>query len=754
MSIYDDDALLYHSSGRPGKIAVTATKPLSTQRDLSLAYTPGVAAACRAIHADPDEVFRYTSRGNLVAVVTNGTAVLGLGNIGPEAGKPVMEGKANLFKKFADIDVFDIELDAHTADEIVAIVKAMAPTFGGINLEDIKAPECFEIERRLQAELDIPVFHDDQHGTAIISAAALMNAVEISGRQMADTCVVFSGAGAAAIACAELYIALGLRRENITMFDSRGAITTRRTGLPPHKAAFAIDADVPSMAAALDGADAFVGLSVADILTAEMIAGMTPQPIIFAMANPDPEIAWAVARQARPDAIIATGRSDHPNQVNNVLGFPFVFRGALDCRARKITEEMKVAATRALAALARADVPDEVLRAYDVETMAYGPEYIIPKPFDARVLLWVAPAVAEAAAASGVARTPIADLDAYRARLHVLVQRAAGLMSPLLRRAQASTRQRLVFPDGPDRQVIRAAQILIEERICTPVLLGSREKIAARAEAAGVSLDGVIIEEPSGERFDALAEKLWHRRARKGLTHAAARSRLRDRTWYAAMLLSEGLADGLVGGVGRSYSMTLRPALKVLGTSADARRVSGVYAMLFEDRRLFLGDCTVNVRPDAETLAAIALNTARVAETFGETPRVALLSYSDFGEHREDADVARVRRAVELVRQRRPDLEIDGEMQADTAIDAAKLSGTFPFSTLGGPANVLVFPDLTSGNIAYKLLGSLADVEQLGPLLVGLEAPVNVIPTHASVSEIVNVATYTVIQALERKRRL
>ena len=747
MSKYDADALAYHAEGRAGKIEVTASKPLTTQRHLSLAYTPGVAAACMAIFNNPQDVFKYTAKGNLVAVVTNGTAVLGLGNIGPEAGKPVMEGKANLFKKFADIDVFDIELNASSADEIVTIVRALAPTFGGINLEDIKAPECFEIERRLQAELDIPVFHDDQHGTAIISAAAFLNAVAISGREMAQVKVVFSGAGAAAIACAELYISLGARRENIVMFDSRGAITTRRTGLSKQKAAMAVDRDVGSLDEALSGADAFVGLSVANVLTADMIGGMAHQPIIFAMANPDPEIPYSVAKKARPDAIIATGRSDHPNQVNNVLGFPFVFRGALDCRARKITEEMKVAATRALAELARADVPDEVLRAYNVDALTFGPDYIIPKPFDARVLLWVAPAVAEAAAAAGVAREPIDDLDAYRAELHVLVERAAGIMSPLIRRARNSPKQRIVFPDGPDTQIIRAAQMLVEERLCTPVLLGARDKIERRAAGANVSLQGIEIQEPAGELFDELAEKLWEHRRRKGLTRVAARTLLRDRTWYASMLVREGLADGLVGGVGRSYNMTLAPALKVLGT--DGAGVSGVYAMLFKDRKIFLGDCTVNVEPDAETLANIALNTARVAETFGQRPRVAMLSYSDFGEHRQDPRVDSVRRAVEIVRNRRPDLEIDGEMQADTAVDWQKMKQTFPFTTLTGPANVLVFPDLTSGNIVYKLLATLADAETLGPLLVGIGKPVNVIPNHAAVTEIVNVATYTVIQALE-----
>ena len=747
-----DGPLAYHSVGRRGKIEVVATKPLSTQRHLSLAYTPGVAEPCLAIHANPDDVFKYTAKGNLVAVVTNGTAVLGLGDIGPEAAKPVMEGKANLFKKFADIDVFDLELDASTSDEIVAIVKALAPSFGGINLEDIKAPECFEIERRLQDALDIPVFHDDQHGTAIISAAALLNGVDLTDRALSEIQVVFSGAGAAALACARLYISLGVDPKNVVVCDSRGVIRHDRATLNPAKEAFATHRDLHTLSEALVDADVFVGLSVGGVLTADMIQAMAPRPLIFAMANPDPEIPYAEAKAARPDAIIATGRSDHPNQVNNVLGFPFVFRGALDCRARKITEAMKVAATRSLAALAKEDVPDSVLRAYGVKEMAFGDSYIIPKPFDPRVLLWVAPAVAQAAAESGVAREPITHLESYREWLHTLVERSRGLMHPLIRRARANAPRRIVFPDGANRQVLRAAQILADDKLCTPVLLGAEWKIRKRAEDLRIDLEGVELHDHGrGASFDSLAQSLWTLRQRKGVTLTAARAMLEDPIYYASMMVREGLADGMVGGPNRPYKHTLRPALRCLGTDSRSTFVSGVYAMLFKDRKLFFGDCTVNIDPDAQTLAEIAMNTARVAETFGQKPRVAMLSYSDFGEHRRDAQVAKVRRAVTLIREQWPDLEVDGEMQADTAVNFSLLTDGFGFSALTGPANVLVFPDLTSGNIAYKLLEQLAGTDTVGPLLAGAQAPVSVIPMGGTVQSIVNVATYTANQALDRE---
>jgi malate dehydrogenase (oxaloacetate-decarboxylating)(NADP+) len=749
MSEFDQEALGYHAGRRPGKLEVVPTKPLQTQRDLSLAYTPGVAEPCRHIHRNPADVFRYTAKGNLVAVVTNGTAVLGLGDIGPEAAKPVMEGKANLFKKFADIDVFDIELDCRTVDDMLAVCKAMAPTFGGINLEDIKAPECFELERRLQEEVDIPVFHDDQHGTAIISAAAVLNAVALTDRTMADVTFVFSGAGAAAMACAKLYESLGAQRANIVMCDSKGVIRSDRPQLPEEKADFATDRDLHTLADALVDADCFIGLSVGGILSAEMVQTMADRPLIFAMANPDPEIPYALAKATRPDAIVATGRSDHPNQVNNVLGFPFVFRGALDCRARKITEEMKVAATRALADLARQDVPDSVRKAYGRSDLRFGPDYIIPKPFDPRVLLFVAPAVAQAAASSGVAREPIENIEAYREQLYRLVERSRGLMHPLIRRARSAPRQRIVFPDGTNPTILRAAQVLVEEQICTPVLLGPVERIRSRAEEHGASLDGVELH--GMDERDQLADAFWKLRQRKGVTVAAARAILEDRDTYAAMLVHQGRADGLVGGPGRAYKHTLRPALRILGLEGRHRAVSGVYVMMIGDQKLFFGDCTVNVEPDAATLASIAVNTAEVAEAFGVTPRVAMLSFSDFGEHRRHPAVQRVQDALSIVRERRPDLEIDGEMQADTAMSVDKLRTYFDFSDLTEAANVLVFPDLTSGNIAYKLLDTLANAEVLGPLLVGLNGAVNVIPVHASVREVVNTTTWTVTQALDAK---
>jgi malate dehydrogenase (oxaloacetate-decarboxylating)(NADP+) len=749
---FEDEALGYHAGGRPGKLEVVPTKCLDTQRDLSLAYSPGVAGPCRAIARNDDDVFRYTAKGNLVAVVSNGSAVLGLGNIGPHAAKPVMEGKANLFKKFADIDVFDIELDATTVDEIVTAVAAIAPTFGGINLEDIKSPECFEVERRLQDMLDIPVFHDDQHGTAIISAAALINAAALTNRRLDEMKMAFSGAGAAALACARHYVALGVKPENIIVCDSRGVLYTGRDRIFDAQLEFVRDTDARTLADAVDGADVFIGLSVGNVLTPEMLKTMAPNPIVFAMANPDPEIPYDLARETRPDAIVATGRSDTPNQVNNVLGFPFVFRGALDCYARKITQEMKVAATEAIAALAREDVPDTVLRAYGENEMSFGPEYLIPKPFDPRVLLYVAPAVAQAAADSGVARSPIEDLDAYRERLYRLVERSRGLMQPLIWRARSNPTQRIVFPDGEADAVIRAAVLLREQGICQPLLLGDPERIAARAEVIGSDLDGIEIDAAGpSPLFDELANDFWEQRQRMGLTLAAARAFLSDRVYYAAMLVKRGLADGLVGGLGRPYKYTLRPAIRVLGTRSPETKVSGVYTMIYQERKIFLGDCTVNLYPDAETLAQVALNTAAVAESFGETPRVAMLSYSDFGEHRKDAKVAIVREAIEIVRQRRPDLQIDGEMQADTAIDPVKAAERFPFSALDGAANVLIFPDLTSGNIAYKLLTHLSDAEALGPLLQGLAAPVNIIPVYATVNEVVNVATYTVHQALDAK---
>jgi len=757
MSI-ESDALEYHESGRSGKVEVIPTKPLLTQRDLSMAYTPGVAQPCREIHENPSDVFRYTAKGNLVAVVTNGTAVLGLGNIGPLASKPVMEGKANLFKKFADIDVFDIELDARSPEEVIAAVKALAPTFGGINLEDIKAPDCFEIEQRLQEELDIPVFHDDQHGTAIIAAAALLNALEVTGQQIGELKVVFSGAGAAAIATAGLMCSLGVTHDNIWLCDSKGLIKEGRDRpFSAQAGAYARSADrrERTLADTLVDAHVFIGLSVGGLVSQDMVRSMAPRPILFAMANPDPEIHPGEATEAVPEAIVATGRSDYPNQINNVLGFPFLFRGALDCRARRINEDMKVAAVRALAALAKEDVPDAVLRAYGVEVLAFGPEYLIPKPFDPRVLTWVAPAVAEAAARSGVAREPIDDLDAYREELERLIERSKEFLRPLMNRARklARDQKRVVFSDGTQPRVLRAAQILVDEGICVPILLGEEWKIIKRAEDSRVDLRGVEIVEPvPGQRFDQLADALYAKRQRKGFTHPRARRAMYNPTWYGCMMVDQGMADGMVAGLGVPYADTVRPALQTVGADPRAKTVSGVYAMLFKNRYLFFGDCTVNRDPDAATLAQIAINTARVAESLGYTPRVALLSYSDFGEHRGTPEADKVRAALPLIRAEWPELMVDGEVQADTAVSPERAANLFPFSPLAGNANVLIFPNLASANIAYKLLQQLGGATAIGPLLVGLRAPVNVLSLGSDVDDIVNITALTVNQAIKHAR--
>lgn len=743
------DALDYHSSGRPGKIEIIPTKPLLTQRDLALCYTPGVAEPCLAIHARPDDVYKYTAKGNLVAVVTNGTAVLGLGNIGPMAGKPVMEGKSNLFKKFADIDSIDIELDAKTPEEVIAAVKAIAPTFGGINLEDIKSPDCFYIERILQEALDIPVFHDDQHGTAIIATAGLLNALEITERDIAATRVVFSGAGAAAIATANLLVSIGILRENIWMCDSEGLVYNgRKEHTFPEKMRYAQGDHHRSLAEALVGADVFIGLSVGGVLKPEMLMQMRPKPIIFAMANPNPEIEYDVARKAVPDAIIATGRSDFPNQVNNVLGFPFLFRGALDCRARAINEAMKVAAVRSIAALTREDVPDSVLAAYNLDSLQFGPDYIIPKPFDPRVLLWVAPAVAQAAADSGVAREPIADIRAYKERLERSLERSKEILRPMMNRARLNP-MRIVFPEGANPRVLRAAQILVDEGICKPIVVGEEWKILNRAEKQNVNMTGIqLVEMREDERFDRYAIELWKLRRRKGMTHHAARAALRRPTEYAAMMVRMGDADGMCGGLDSTYADTARPTLQIIGTDAHARCVSGVYIMLFKGRRMFFGDCTVNVNPDAETLAGIAVNTARLAESMGYTPRVAMLSYSDFGSDRGDPNVLKIPRAIAQVREQWPSLVIDGEMQADSAVNAEMAAEDFAFSAIQGDANVLIFPDLAAGNICYKLLRELGGATTIGPVLMGIAKPVSVLALGSTVSDIVNMAAITANQAL------
>jgi malate dehydrogenase (oxaloacetate-decarboxylating)(NADP+) len=744
------EALEYHAEGRPGKIAVIPTKPVGTQRDLSLAYSPGVAEPCRAIAADPEKVFQYTSRGNLVAVVTNGTAVLGLGNLGPLGAKPVMEGKAVLFKRFADIDVFDLEVGSEDPADVIRFCELLEPTVGGINLEDIRAPECFYIEEALRERLQIPVFHDDQHGTAIISGAALLNALEVAGKRAEDVRVVFSGAGAAAIATAEHYIRLGVRRENLLMCDSGGVLHRGRLeGLDPYRARFVQDTPHRTLADAIAGADIFVGLSVGGVLSGEMVATMARDPIIFALANPDPEILPEEVEAVRSDAIIATGRTDYPNQVNNVLGFPFLFRGALDVRARAINEEMKLAATRALAELAREDVPEMVAAAYGETNFRFGRGYLIPKPFDPRVLLWVAPAVAEAAMASGVARLPV-DLESYRLQLEARLGRTREVMRDIMLLARRDPRQ-VVYPEGEHDRVIRAAARVVDEGIARPVLLGRAARIRRKAEALGIDLSRVELLDPAEDeaRLDHYAEVLYLRRPRKGLTRAEARERVRQPIYFACMMVLEGDADGLVAGEDISYPETIRPALEVIGVAPDVRHVAGLYMTIMQHDLMFFADTTVNIDPSAETLAEIALLSAGVVRRLGIEPRMAMLSYSNFGSAR-GGPADKVRQAVERVKELAPELVVDGEMQADAAVVPEILEHTFPFSTLQERANVLIFPDLNSANIAYKLLARLGGAEAIGPILLGMDKPVHVLQRGSTAADIVNLTAIAVVDAQRR----
>ena len=744
-----DDALDYHARGRPGKIAVVPTKPLNNQRDLALAYSPGVAEPCLAIKDNPEDVYKYTARGNLVAVVTNGTAVLGLGNIGALAGKPVMEGKGNLFKQFADLDVFDLEVGSENPDDVIKFCQLLEPTVGGINLEDIKAPECFYIEETLRKTMKIPVFHDDQHGTAIISGAALLNALEIVGKAIHEVTVVFSGAGAAAISTAEHYVRLGVKREHIIMCDREGVIYQGRKGdMDPYKARFMNATSARTVADALDGADVFVGLSVANAVTKEMVAKMAPNPIIFALANPVPEILPDEVRKVRDDAIVATGRSDYPNQVNNVLGFPFIFRGALDARATTVNEEMKMAATRALALLAKQDVPDSLAQLYGMKSVRFGRDYLIPFPFDPRVLLWVAPAVAWAAVASGVARE-FMDIEDYRETLEARLGRARGIMRGIINRAVRDPK-RVVFPDGEDPKVMRAAQILVDDGIAFPTLLGNRETIEATARSAGISLDEIEIEDPAtSSRREEYAQFLWHRRQRKGLSLAEAQQRISNSVYYGCSMLATGHVDALVGGLNAHYPETIRPALQVIGAHPKAGIVSGMYMLVFEKHVIFCGDTTVNIDPTAEQLAQIGYAAARIVKTLGIEPKIAMLSFSNFGSVRHP-DAEKVSRAVALLRERDPSLTVDGEMQADTALDEELLREAYPFSSLKECANVLIFPNLSAGNIAYKLLDHLGGATAIGPILVGMRRPVHVLEQGADVQEIVNMAAVAVMDAQER----
>ena len=743
------DALDYHSSGRPGKIAVVPTKPLNNQRDLALAYSPGVAEPCLEIQKNPEDSYKYTARGNLVAVVSNGTAVLGLGNIGALAAKPVMEGKANLFKQFADLDVFDLEVGSENPDDVIKFCQLLEPSVGGINLEDIRAPDCFYIEEELRRTLKIPVFHDDQHGTAIISGAALLNALEITHRDITEVKCVFSGAGAAAISTAEHYVRLGVKRENILLSDRHGVVYKGRPGeIDRYKARFANETSARTLKDALDGADVFVGLSVAGAVTGDMIAKMAPTPIIFALANPEPEILPEDVRAVRPDAIIATGRSDYPNQVNNVLGFPFIFRGALDARATQVNEAMKMAATRALALLAKEDVPDSVSRLYGLRSVKFGADYLIPFPFDPRILLWVAPAVAWAAVATGVTSQFI-DLDDYRERLEARQGRARGVMRGIINRAVSDPR-RVVFPEGEEPKVIRAAQRIADEGIAEPILLGNRESIARIARENAIPISDICIEDPAtSPRREQYADYLWRRRQRKGLSIGEAHQLLFNGNYFGSLMVACGDADALVSGVNMHYPETVRPALQVIGVHPKAQVVSGLYMLVFDKHVIFCGDTTINIDPSAEQLAQIAYSAGRIVRTFGITPRIAMLSFSNFGSVRHP-EAAKMAKAVQLLRERDPSIVVDGEMQADTALDEELLKSGYPFSSLSERANVLIFPNLSAGNIAYKLLNHLGGATAIGPILVGMNRPVHVLERGADVEDIVNMAAVAVMDAQSR----
>ena len=748
----DQEALDYHSKGKPGKIEVISSKECNTEKALSLAYSPGVAAPCKVIAKDPQKVYDYTAKGNLVAVISNGTAVLGLGNIGPLASKPVMEGKGVLFKQFAGIDVFDIELNTLKVEETIQAIKALEPTFGGINLEDIKAPECFEIEERLKKEMKIPVFHDDQHGTAIISGAALINACHITGRQLSEVRLVVNGAGASAIACTNIFISLGVRRENVLMCDSSGVIYKGRTeGMNKYKEAFANETKKRTLTEALQGADVFVGLSVAGAVTQDMILKMNDRPIIFAMANPDPEILPDKVKEVRPDAIIATGRTDFPNQVNNVLGFPSIFRGSLDVRATQINEAMKLAAVHAIAGLAREDVPDTVSAAYGGKAFKFGPDYLIPKPFDTRVLLRVAPEVAKAAMESGVAQMPIQDFEAYKDKLESIQGPSKVFIRSAIHKVKANAAAagrlpRIVFPEGTSTKILKALRTLVEEQVIEPILLGYPDRVREKIQTLELHplKDVQIIHPSQSPHFGKYAEALYQRRQRKGLLFREAERHLADPNYFAAMMVEMGDADGLVTGATQDFGSAVRPVLQTIGTSFHGVP-SGLNFVLLEDRLMLLADTTVNINPTAEQLATIALQAARVAEYFQLQPRVAMLSYSNFTG--KEGTPAKMKKAVQLVKERRPDLIVDGDMQADTAINTDILSRIFPFTDLTEGANILIFPNLESSNIGYKLLQQLGRGEVLGPFLMGIRRSANVLQRTTTVEAIINSVVLTALEA-------
>ena len=748
-------ALIYHAKPQPGKIKVVPTKPYSTQRDLALAYSPGVAEPCKEIHKDKDQVYKYTAKGNIVAVISNGTAVLGLGDIGPEASKPVMEGKCLLFKIFADIDGIDIELDTKDVDTFVETVKTMAPTFGGINLEDIKAPEAFEIERRLKEELDIPVMHDDQHGTAIISAAALLNALELAGKEIDKVRIVISGAGAAAVSCTRLYKAFGAKGENILMLDSKGVIRKDRENLTPEKQEFATEMELDTLDEALVGADVFIGLSVADIMTAEMLESMADNPIVFAMANPDPEISYDLAIKTRKDIIMATGRSDHPNQVNNVLGCPVIVRGALDVRATKINEEMKMAAVKALANLAKQPVPEQVNIVYGETRLAFSRDYIIPKPFDPRLISEIPPAVARAAMESGVAKEPITDWNRYEAELLVRSGDEKKVMRMLMNRAKGNPK-RIVFAEADQLDVLKTAQIAYEEGIAHPILLGNRTLIENLMTELEFDADIPIIDNfgiESLEKREHYAERYWIGRKRRGTTLYGANLKMRHRNYFGAMMVLEGDADGMISGYTRAYSTVVKPIFEVIGRAAEVARAATVHIMITPKGPYFLADTSIIIDPTAEELAAIARMTANLAVAFGFEPVLALLSYTNFGSS-DHPNARKVRRAVELLHEQDPELQVDGEIQADYALNREMNQNQFPFSKLvDRKVNTLIFPNLESANITYKLLKELYGAETIGPIMLGLRRAVHVIPMGASVEEMVNMTAVAVIDAQEREKR-
>ena len=748
------DALEYHSKGiRKGKIEVTATKPFATQRDLSLAYSPGVAYPCLEIAENPATANEYTARGNLVAVISNGTAVLGLGNIGALAGKPVMEGKGVLFKRFADIDVFDLEIDTEDPDKFVEAVKLLEPTFGGINLEDIKSPECFYIEKKLKEEMNIPVFHDDQHGTAIISAAALLNAVEVTGKKMENIRIVVSGAGASALSCSEHYVRMGAKLENLIMCDSRGVIYKGRTdGMNAYKLPFANDTQHRTLQEALVGADVFIGLSKKDIINGDDLKTMAPDPIIFAMANPDPEISYPEAMAARPDAIMGTGRSDYPNQVNNVLGFPFIFRGALDVNATEINEEMKVAATLALANLAKEDTPDEVIQIYGLDHLEFGRDYLIPKPFDPRVLMWESVAVAEAAMETGVARRTI-DLKKYREELEARLGKGREFMRGLYNRAKAAPK-RVVYPEGENPRIIRASHLIRQEGIAHPILIGRKKKIKAVAKEYNISLKGVEIVDPvKYERRDEFIKEFYDMRHRKGVTQSGAKRFMVRRYSFASMMLHMGEADAMISGITQQYPDALRPVLRVIKPRNGMKHVAGLFLLIFKDGVKIFADVSVNIDPTAEVLSEIALMAAEEARRWRITPKVAMLSYSNFGSSNHP-HAQKMREAVRLVKEKDPNLMIDGEMNADLAILPEIQEEHYPFSQLKGSANVLIFPDLQSGNISYKLVHRLSGAEAIGPILVGMEKPVHILQVGStSVQDVANMTAIAVVDAQEQEKQ-